>query len=104
MRIHKIGSWPIQFQTSQNALLEKRLRKFEAEVGLLQDECKAEAAAKDKFQKELDVLKASKFKLDEQIQVSQKIIGPVSHNKMWQPGNKISALSMKFHVVSCPGL
>lgn len=51
-------------------LLEKRQRKFDAELGLLQEERKSEAAAREKLQKEIDSLKSVKFQLDEQIQVS----------------------------------
>ena len=59
------------FQTSRNVLLEKRQRKFDAELGLLQEDRKSEAAARDKLQKEIDSLKSIKFQLDEQIQVRQ---------------------------------
>ena len=59
------------FQTSRNVLLEKRQRKFDAELGLLQEDRKSEAAARDKLQKEIDSLKSIKFQLDEQIQVCQ---------------------------------
>jgi hypothetical protein len=52
-------------------LLEKRQRKFDAELGLLQDDRKLEAAARDKLQKEIDSLKSVKYQLEEQIQVSR---------------------------------
>ncbi len=54
-------------------LLEKRQRKFDAELGLLQEDRKAEAAAREKLQKEIDSLKSTKYQLDEQITVSQII-------------------------------
>ena len=60
-------------QTSRNVLLEKRQRKFDAELGSLQEERKAEAASREKLQKEIDSLKSFKYQLEEQIQVSEAL-------------------------------
>ena len=60
----------LEEQTSRNALLEKKQRKFDAELGSLNEERKQESAAKDKLLRELDELKRFKYQLEDQIQVS----------------------------------
>jgi hypothetical protein len=51
-------------------LLEKKQRKFDAEIGLLNEDKKQEMSAKEMLQKEVDMLKAQKYGLEEQIHVS----------------------------------
>ena len=64
----------LEEQTSRNALLEKRARKFDTELNLVNEERKAELSSKDKLQKEVDQLKSIKNQLEDQIQVSQILI------------------------------
>ena len=64
----------LEEQTSRNALLEKRARKFDNELNLVNEERKAELSSKDKLQKEVDQLKSIKNQLEDQIQVSQIFI------------------------------
>ena len=61
----------LEEQTSRNVLLEKKQRKFDAEIGLLQEDKKQEASAREKLQREVDSLKAQKYSLEEQIHVSR---------------------------------
>ena len=61
----------LEEQTSRKALLEKRARKFDTELNLVNEERKAELSSKDKLQKEVDQLKSIKNQLEDQIQVSQ---------------------------------
>ena len=60
----------LEEQTSRNNLLEKKQRKFDAEIGLLQEDKKQETAAREKLQREVDTLKAQKYGLEQQIHVS----------------------------------
>ena len=55
---------------SRNVLLEKKQRKFDAEIGLLQEDRKQEMSQREKLQREVDALKAQKYGLEEQIHVS----------------------------------
>merc|ERR1719220_2479667 len=57
----------LEEQTSRNVLLEKKQRKFDAEIGLLQEDRKQESNQREKLQREVDALKAQKYGLDEQI-------------------------------------
>ena len=59
----------LEEQTSRNTLLEKKQRKFDAEIGLLNEAKRHEEAAKDKVTRECDQLKANKFQLEDQVQV-----------------------------------
>ena len=60
----------LEEQTSRNNLLEKKQRKFDAEIGLLQEDKKQEMAAREKLQREVDTLKAQNYGLEQQIHVS----------------------------------
>ena len=60
----------LEEQTSRNALLEKRARKFDTELGLVNEERKSELQSKEKLQKEVDQLKSLKNSLEDHIQVS----------------------------------
>ena len=60
----------LEEQTSRNTLLEKKQRKFDAEIGLLQEDKKQELVAREKLQREVDTLKAQKYGLEQQIHVS----------------------------------
>ena len=60
----------LEEQTSRNALLEKRARKFDTELGLVNEERKSELQSKEKLQKEVDQLKSMKNSLEDHIQVS----------------------------------
>ena len=60
----------LEEQTSRNVLLEKKQRKFDSELALLQEDRKAETSAKDKLQKEVDQLKSAKYQAEEQLHVS----------------------------------
>ena len=59
----------LEEQTSRNVLLEKKQRKFDAEIASLQEEKRSEIASKEKYLRELDELKRNKFALEDQIQV-----------------------------------
>ena len=63
----------LEEQTSRNTLLEKKQRKFDAEIGLLNEAKRHEETAKDKSVRECDQLKANKFQLEDQVQVSRVI-------------------------------
>ena len=60
----------LEEQTSRNALLEKRARKFDSELSLANEERKIELQSKDKLQREFDQLKSIKNQLEDQLQVS----------------------------------
>ena len=60
----------LEEQTSRNTFLEKKQRKFDAEIGLLQEDKKQEMIAREKLQREVDTLKAQKYSLEQQIHVS----------------------------------
>merc|ERR1719412_3382751 len=57
----------LEEQTSRNALLEKRARKFDSELGLLNEERKSEMLSKEKLQKEVDQLKTIKYQLEDKL-------------------------------------
>merc|ERR1712228_371424 len=57
----------LEEQASRNSLLEKKQRKFDAEVGLLQEDKKQEMNAREKLQRDVDTLKAQKYGLEQQI-------------------------------------
>merc|ERR1711935_777873 len=57
----------LEEQTSRNTLLEKKQRKFDAEIGLLQEDKKQEMVAREKLQREVDTLTAQKYGLEQQI-------------------------------------
>lgn len=59
----------LEEQTSRNTLLEKKQRKFDAEIGLLNESKRHEETAKEKAARECEQLKANKFQLEDQIQV-----------------------------------
>ena len=59
----------LEEQTSRNALLEKKQRKFDAEIGSLNEQLKREMDARDKVARELDEAKRNKFLLEDQVQV-----------------------------------
>ena len=59
----------LEEQTSRNILLEKKQRKFDAEIGLLTEDKKQEIARCEKMQKECDQLKTIKYQLEDQVQV-----------------------------------
>ena len=60
----------LEEQTSRNALLEKRARKFDSELSLANEERKIELQSKDKLQREFDQLKSIRNQLEDQLQVS----------------------------------
>ncbi|XP_059090834.1 unconventional myosin-XVIIIa-like isoform X2 [Tigriopus californicus] len=57
----------LEEQTSRNLLLEKKQRKFDAEINSLQEDRKQEKTAKDKFYRELDDIKRIKYSLEDEI-------------------------------------
>lgn len=61
----------LEEQTSRNLLLEKKQRKFDAEINSLQEDRKQEKAAKDKLYRELDDIKRIKYSLEDEITVGQ---------------------------------
>ena len=69
----------LEEQTSRNALLEKRARKFDTELNLVNEERKNELYSKEKLQKEVDQLKSLKNSLEDQIQVSHYIYIRIFH-------------------------
>lgn len=50
--------------------MEKKQRKFDAEIGSLNEEVRREAEGRDKVTRELEEAKRSKFMLEDEIQVS----------------------------------
>ena len=64
----------LEEQTSRNALLEKRARKFDSELGLLNEERKSEMLSKEKLQKEVDQLKTIKYQLEDKLHVSTRFL------------------------------
>merc|ERR1712136_276023 len=58
----------LEEQTSRNALLEKRARKFDSELSLANEERKIELQSKDKLQREFDQLKSIRNQLEDQLQ------------------------------------
>ena len=60
----------LEEQTSRNTLLEKKQRKFDNELGMLNEDKKQESNQREKLQREVDALKAQKYGLEEQIHVS----------------------------------
>ena len=96
----------LEEQTSRNTLLEKKQRKFDAEIGLLQEDKKQELVAREKLQREVDTLKAQKYGLEQQIQVSTIVKIYISHkadcksdtsNSPYFLGAKISTIETKSH-------
>ena len=69
----------LEEQTSRNALLEKRARKFDSELSLANEERKLELQSKEKLQRELDQLKSIKNQLEDQLQVSLYIFYHINH-------------------------
>ena len=63
----------LEEQTSRNTLLEKKQRKFDAEIGLLQQDKQTEISAKEKLQREVDQLRSLKFQLEDQMNVSSTV-------------------------------
>ncbi len=61
----------LEEQTSRNSLLEKKQRKFDAEIGSLTEEIRRESDSRDKVARELEEVKRSKFKLEDDVQVSE---------------------------------
>lgn len=60
----------LEEQNSRNILLEKKQRKFDAEIANLNEEKKHEIGRGEKLQKEVEQLKALKFQLEDQVHVS----------------------------------
>merc|ERR1719259_1282038 len=50
----------LEEQTSRNALLEKKQRKFDSEMSMVQEDRRQEQLAKEKIQKELENIKQAK--------------------------------------------
>ena len=67
----------LEEQTSRNTLLEKKQRKFDAEIGTLTEARRQEEAAREKVVRECDQLKANKFQLEDQVQVRVQQLQPV---------------------------
>ena len=59
----------LEEQTSRNTLLEKKQRKFDAEINSLNEERRTEAASKEKLFRELDEVKRVKYSLEDELQV-----------------------------------
>lgn len=64
----------LEEQTTRNALLEKKQRKFDAEIGSLQEERRQEALTKEKLYREIDELKRLKYSLEDQVQVGRRVL------------------------------
>ena len=73
----------LEEQMSRNVLLEKKQRKFDAEIGSLQEELRQEETSKDKMFRELDEVKRTKYSLEDQLQVGGEKIGHVCQH--WSP-------------------
>merc|ERR1719430_489816 len=57
----------LEEQASRNSLLEKKQRKFDSELALANEDRRQEALSKEKVQKEADVCKQEKLRLEDQI-------------------------------------
>ena len=88
----------LEEQTSRNVLLEKKQRKFDAEIGLLQEDRKQESNQREKLQREVDALKAQKYGLDEQIHVSKT---QFIRNKGCLPGGVLTLYFRGYYTVLC---
>merc|ERR1719145_40311 len=53
----------LEEQASRNSLLEKKQRKFDSELALVNEDKRQEMLAKEKYQKENDQLKQEKLRL-----------------------------------------
>ena len=60
----------LEEQTSRNTLLEKKQRKYDDQLGMLNEDKKQESNQREKLQREVDALKTQKYGLEEQIHVS----------------------------------
>ena len=59
----------LEEQTSRNSLLEKKQRKFDGEIGSLNEELRRESDAREKVARELEEAKRNKFLLEDEVQV-----------------------------------
>lgn len=59
----------LEEQTSRNTLLEKKQRKFDGEIGSLNEELRRESDAREKVARELEEAKRNKFLLEDEVQV-----------------------------------
>jgi len=57
----------LEEQASRNSLLEKKQRKFDSELALVNEDKRQEMLSKEKYQKESDQLKQEKLRLENQI-------------------------------------
>jgi len=57
----------LEEQASRNSLLEKKQRKFDSELALVNEDKRQEMLSKEKYQKENDQLKQEKLRLESQI-------------------------------------
>eukprot|EP00090_Calanus_glacialis_P009359 TRINITY_DN17730_c0_g1_i1.p1 TRINITY_DN17730_c0_g1~~TRINITY_DN17730_c0_g1_i1.p1 ORF type:complete len:2011 (+),score=520.24 TRINITY_DN17730_c0_g1_i1:123-6155(+) len=57
----------LEEQASRNSLLEKKQRKFDSELALVNEDKRQEMLAKEKYQKETDQLKQEKLRLENQV-------------------------------------
>lgn len=57
----------LEEQASRNSLLEKKQRKFDSELALVNEDKRQEMLAKEKYQKENDQLKQEKLRLETQV-------------------------------------
>lgn len=60
----------LEEQNARNNLLEKKQRKFDSEIQLLQDELRNEKQTKDRIGREKEIVIAEKFTLENNLAVS----------------------------------
>ena len=86
----------LEEQTSRNTLLEKKQRKFDAEIGSLNEQLRRETDARDKVARELDEAKRNKFLLEDQVQVGGSArTRPSSHAELHIPDSHPPASAEK---------
>lgn len=59
----------LEEQNSRNNLLEKKQRKFDSEIQLLQDELKKEKQSRDRLSREKEVVIAEKYTMESNVAV-----------------------------------
>lgn len=87
----------LEEQTSRNTLLEKKQRKFDAELGSLQEERKTDALTREKLQRELEDLKRQRFAFEDEIQVI--IHKPYLHSQAFSRVDRIVSVCQESRIM-----
>lgn len=60
----------LEEQSSRNNLLEKKQRKFDSEIQMLQDELRSEKNQRDRASREKEIAVAEKYSMEQNLSVS----------------------------------